>query len=222
MDDVDYVKGVLAGDFNSSKNKEVPYPSLDWLKEHIEFDYASGKVSGEIPNGSESREGRPYLWFRFNDKRILSHRFIVAVTLGKWPPRAFHVDHINHDPSDNRPENLRVVTPRDNSRNRRRATLPELADIGKITNELAARKLAIEEARKKQAEISNSRQMAGRGIDSETVAVSAAKDPNAGRPVASLYSLPVGHPIFTGETKPAIPSGVWHKTTVGSWWWRQD
>jgi hypothetical protein len=38
------------------------------------------------------------------------------MTRGEWPTD--EIDHINGDPADNRPENLRMVTHRDNVKNR--------------------------------------------------------------------------------------------------------
>ncbi|MCX7568258.1 HNH endonuclease [Sulfitobacter sp. F26169L] len=104
---------------------------------------------------------------------------MVAVTIGKWVPRDFDVDHINHDPSDNRPENLRVVTRRDNNGNRRRVRLSELADLNEVTSAMADRKA------KKTQEILEPQ---------ETV-----EDPFA----EILNTGPVTEPFFTGETKSA-------------------
>lgn len=44
-----------------------------------------------------------------------THRVVFALRHGAWPDR--HVDHINGDPIDNRPENLRVVTQQENTKN---------------------------------------------------------------------------------------------------------
>ena len=60
------------------------------------------------------------------------------------------------------------------------------------------------------------------GLEREKAEKTAREKTKAEQSISQFYSMPQGHPIFTGETKPAIPSGVWHKTTVGSWWWRQD
>lgn len=51
-----------------------------------------------------------------NNKLLLAHRVVVALVRGEWP--SGEVDHINGDRSDNRWENLRVVSHADNSRNR--------------------------------------------------------------------------------------------------------
>lgn len=194
MQDVEYVKSVLAQEYETSHPHEIEYPDLSDVIDGNEFDYPAGTVFGEKPNGSKSPEGHDYLWFKDGEKSILTHRFIVAVTIGKWVPRDFDVDHINHNPSDNRPENLRVVTRRDNNGNRRRVRLSELADLNEVTSAMADRKA------KKTQEILEPQ---------ETV-----EDPFA----EILNTGPVTEPFFTGETKPAEHSnGTWHKTNLGSW-----
>lgn len=48
--------------------------------------------------------------------RTYAHRIVWAMTHGHWPDG--HVDHINHDTTDNRPENLRLASPKQNQHNR--------------------------------------------------------------------------------------------------------
>ncbi|MEP3946054.1 HNH endonuclease signature motif containing protein [Ascidiaceihabitans sp.] len=77
----------------------------------------------EYFEGQENRDGK-----RYRNVRLLGpegwtvtglHRIIAASTLGNWVNREAHVDHINHDPSDNRPENLEIVTSSENHARRR-------------------------------------------------------------------------------------------------------
>lgn len=49
-------------------------------------------------------------------KTFYMHREIMT------PPKGRSIDHINHDPLDNRKENLRVVSHRQNMQNRKRKT----------------------------------------------------------------------------------------------------
>ena len=53
--------------------------------------------------------------FNINGKRkkVLMHRLLTDA------PKGYEVDHINHDPLDNRRANLRICTPSQNQRNRR-------------------------------------------------------------------------------------------------------
>lgn len=43
---------------------------------------------------------------------FLAHRVVWALANGRWPEEG--VDHVNHDGQDNRPENLRAVSHREN------------------------------------------------------------------------------------------------------------
>lgn len=196
MKDVEYVKSVLAGDYESEHPGEIAYPALDEVIGGTTFEYLAGTVDGEVPNGRQSREGLEYLWFKHGKKSILSHRFIAAVTLGKWVPRDFDVDHVNHNPSDNRPTNLRIVTRRDNAGNRRKALLSELADLEDVSADLRERKAKPIPKPKPAAKLSSG----GKSVGGPTPTVT-----------------------FTGETKPAENSnGTWHKTNLGSWHLRFD
>lgn len=195
MEDVEYVKAVLATDFETEHSNEIPYPNLDDVIDEAALDYLLGTVGGETPNGRKSREGHDYLWFQHGDKSILSHRFIAAITLGKWAPRDFDVDHVNHNPSDNRPSNLRIVTRRDNAGNRRKALLSELADLDAVSSALAEREQQAVPEPEPEADFERE------------------------APYADVsFGGPMPHVYYTGETTPAEHSdGTWHKTNLGSW-----
>jgi len=220
MKDVEYVKSILAGDYQTELPHEIQYPELDEVIGGTSFEYAAGTIEGEVPNGSLSREGHEYLWFKHGKKSILSHRFIAAVTLKKWVPRDFDVDHVNHNPSDNRPTNLRIVTRRDNAGNRRQALLSELADIESVSADLRERKV----------------NEAAQAIPLRAPVPEPEEVPHSKRPTVATpkpfhgdpyNGMLVGGPIptlkYTGETKPAEHSdGTWYKTNLGSWHLRFD
>ena len=63
---------------------------------------------------------RPYGVVKFGDKKLAVHRLVWAVVHGTWPDGI--IDHINRDSTDNRIENLRLVDPRGNSRNKSMAS----------------------------------------------------------------------------------------------------
>lgn len=128
MQDVEFVKRILKSDYRTHLPTEIPYPDLVQLISRTDFDFPSGKVEDEKDNGSYNRDGVGYLYFPDSGKRILVHRFIVAVALRKWPPRDLDVHHINDKPNDNNPLNLEVVTRRDNN-HARRAPLKKIADL---------------------------------------------------------------------------------------------
>ena len=60
-----------------------------------------------MPNG--------YARVKIGRRYAMAHRLVVALVIGKWPDG--HVDHKNGDKLDNRIENLRIVTPGQNSQN---------------------------------------------------------------------------------------------------------
>lgn len=67
-----------------------------------------GDVAGTIING--------YVCVNLNKKRHLAHRIIWELHNGKIPD-GYEIDHINHIRNDNRIENLRLVTRKENGRN---------------------------------------------------------------------------------------------------------
>ena len=54
----------------------------------------------------------------FKKKNYYVHRLICEAFHGKCPEGKSQVDHLDRDPSNNRPENLRWVSPSENCRNR--------------------------------------------------------------------------------------------------------
>lgn len=225
MRDREYVRQLLATDYATEFSHERPYPPLKELIHSTEFDYLRGKVAGEASNGSKSREGHPYLQLQCSDKFILSHRFIVAVTLGKWAPRECDIDHINHNPSDNRPVNLRITTRRDNAGNRRQALLSELADVaqvGVVQRELAEKRLAdiAEKTPKTPKPVSGPRRTQehlSKAVPKPLPMVARVEED----PKFAWLRTPSGEPKlaseYTGETKPGNSGGIYRKTTSGSW-----
>lgn len=74
----------------------------------------AGKEAFTAIDGTGYRSGRIF------NKTYHAHRIICVLQSGEWPEE---VDHINGDRSDNRWGNLRHVTKRENSKNKRISVL---------------------------------------------------------------------------------------------------
>lgn len=68
------------------------------------------------PAGSKHSNG--YIRLRYNYSYLLAHRVIWEMHKGSIP-EGMEVDHINHVRNDNRIENLRIVTHKNNQMNQR-------------------------------------------------------------------------------------------------------
>lgn len=75
---------------------------------------SGGQKAGTIAGCSTSTAG--YIRVRVNDKKYLAHRLIWLHQTGALPGGK-HIDHINGDGTDNRWQNLRLVTPVENGYN---------------------------------------------------------------------------------------------------------
>lgn len=63
-----------------------------------------------------SKNSKGYLHGSVHGKTLQAHRVAYAIYHGEWPD---HIDHINHNTTDNRIVNIRSVTQAENNRNRR-------------------------------------------------------------------------------------------------------
>lgn len=104
---------------------DEPTGRLVWKKRPVEH-FEGGKPTPEkraaMWNGKYAgkaalitRDPRGYLFGAVRGKNVYAHRVIRALLDGEWP--AGEIDHINRDKTDNRPENLRVVTHSENRLN---------------------------------------------------------------------------------------------------------
>jgi len=83
----------------------------------VEFFYKTrnySKLRRSFGNGCSYK--RKYLHLQFKDKSYAVHR-LIAMAFVPNPENKPEVDHINRNPSDNRPENLRWVTKVENMEN---------------------------------------------------------------------------------------------------------
>lgn len=109
------------------RTKQDPNPIVifdDYAEIHIcdgmSSVLAKSKIDKEdIPFATKYKwniNDKGYLITTYAKKTLRYHRLLLN------PPAHLVVDHINHDPLDNRKENLRIVTPLINNRNRKGAT----------------------------------------------------------------------------------------------------
>jgi hypothetical protein len=98
-----------------TKRKEI---DLNLLKEL--FDYKDGHLYWKKNNkqaGTPRKEG--YIVIELNKTKYYAHRLIWSLLNGEIPNNK-HIDHINRDKADNKIENLRLATSRENALNTNR------------------------------------------------------------------------------------------------------
>ncbi len=95
------------------------------VKEYFQYDPKTGILSWKknqrksllgMPSGHKRKDG--YLQTHFKCAHYLTHRLIWIYVYGEHPDG--YLDHINGNRSDNRIENLRIVTKKQNSENRKK------------------------------------------------------------------------------------------------------
>lgn len=107
---------------------DVDAGRLKWKSRPVShFSASKTRTAEHVANNWNSRyAGTPalncldssgHLCGRIFDQLIYAHRVVFAMTRGHWP--SMSIDHINGDPSDNRPCNLRDVSHLENHRNQK-------------------------------------------------------------------------------------------------------
>lgn len=93
------------------------------IYEALSYDAHTGLVTWRLNRSSNVKAGAVAGWDNGNGyrrieikgKRVYSHHVAWLFMTGEWPE--LEVDHINGDPSDNRPQNLRAANRFENTRN---------------------------------------------------------------------------------------------------------
>jgi hypothetical protein len=98
---------------------------LDEVLNHVSYDYKTGNFKWIIRKGKKkpgecagSANAGGYIIIVINRKIFPAHRLAWAIHYKEEPPET--IDHINHDPSDNRIENIRKATNQENCKNQSR------------------------------------------------------------------------------------------------------
>lgn len=93
---------------------------MDW---HNYFTYSNGlllwkirKKGRKLGSAAGSKRSDGYIRVKCSGVDFLAHRIVWEMHYGKIP-EGFEIDHINHIRSDNRIENLRIVSRSDNCKN---------------------------------------------------------------------------------------------------------
>lgn len=102
-------------------------PAIEELHDAFSLE-SSGVLRWKVPNwggvkagdvaGSENGDG--YRRVHLRGVRLPVHRVVWAMVNGRWPSDGMVIDHIDGNPSNNCPDNLREVTWQGNAQNRRR------------------------------------------------------------------------------------------------------
>lgn len=100
--------------------------TFERANELFHYEPSSGKLfwkkttTNRVKVGDEAgtfSKGRGYIKIQVDNKLYPLHRIAILLSTGVYD-KTVQVDHINHDRSDNRLENLRVVSRAENMRNK--------------------------------------------------------------------------------------------------------
>ena len=93
------------------------------IKKYLRYDAETGKLFWKLNKGASKAnneagwEDHRYCRVEINRKQYYAHRIAWLLTYGSWPED--QIDHINGNGLDNRLENLRAVSKRENLRNQK-------------------------------------------------------------------------------------------------------
>lgn len=98
----------------------VVYPEKGLIEKHMN--------NGFVREVSGTQNGNGYLWTSINGKKKFMHRLIWEYVRGPVPAGT-EIDHINGDRTDNRIDNLRLVTRNQNNQNRPTANVNSKSQV---------------------------------------------------------------------------------------------
>lgn len=107
------------------------------IHNYFKYDKQTGKIHRTskqnrmlpVRKPSRTRNGKKYITYTFQRGRkcratLYGHVIAYFMVTGVWPPEDKCIDHINGDGTDNRWENLRLVTRSENQMNRHSTVSP--------------------------------------------------------------------------------------------------
>ena len=109
------------GSYLLAMNAYLDLPLLEVLNDRFKYDPETGALTrirwGYGPAGYLTSTG--YLRVKVDDTHYRVTRLVWKMHYGEDPPKNMSIDHINRDRTDNRIDNLRLVTHRENNCNRK-------------------------------------------------------------------------------------------------------
>ena len=140
---------------DSKRKQRVIIDGVKYYKHPVFDSYAANK-NGDILSLKNKRilkmrnNGNGYLYFTICDKKIekpknyYRHRFVYEVFKGPIP-YCFEVDHLNNFKSDNRINNLQILTPKQNNeKSKNKPIISTNTETGKKRKFISIKKAAIE------------------------------------------------------------------------------
>ena len=102
-----------------------PLPSQAEIQASFSYDLINGGLRWKVNRrrdliGTVAGTPGPYghMSIKYKQVSYRAHRLVWMYVYGE-DPGEYELDHINHDPTDNRIENLRMVTHKENHQNRK-------------------------------------------------------------------------------------------------------
>jgi hypothetical protein len=130
----------LLGECRKASTRKKPLPTLERVKEVLDYQSISGEFvwrsspTSRIPAGARAGHVRPdgYKFIKIDGLNISAHRLVWFYNYGVWPKNG--MDHINGQKLDNKLENLRDVSPSVNNFNRGRTAANTSGIVGVYRN----------------------------------------------------------------------------------------
>jgi len=126
MTDTDNTYGIAAGELSNLLVLDEEAGLLFWKARSADMFSGSGWKQARACKTWNSRFAgkqaasvcpKGYVRVAINGQSLKAHRVIFAMVNGRWP--VGEIDHINGNPTDNRPGNLREVSHLENCRNQK-------------------------------------------------------------------------------------------------------